>query len=99
MFRDNPFQIVGLTASAKEQARQASRIQAFFSLGKPLQFEDEVVFHGCRRNSNTAHHTLRKIEDARARLVLGIFWFTDRALVDDKLLELIANEDWKVALD
>ena len=56
---------------------------------KPLGFEDEVVFRGCRRNSKTAHHALRKIEDARARLVRGIFWFIDGALVDDKLLKLI----------
>lgn len=96
MLRDNPFQVVGLLASAaeKERQHQASRIRAFLEVGKPLSFEEEILFHGCRRNSITASRALKDLQDARLRLRGGVFWFTDSGLVDDKLLELIAAQDW-----
>ena len=69
MLRDNPFQVVGLLASAaeKERQHQASRIRAFLEVGKPLSFEEEILFHGCRRNSTTAGRALKDHQDARLR--------------------------------
>lgn len=100
MLLDNLFQVMGLLASASERQRQhrASQIRAFLEVGKPLSFEGEILFEGCRRNSGTAERALRDLQDARIRLSRGIFWFTDGGVVDDQLLAMISSQDWISAL-
>ena len=60
MILDNPFHILGLLAdcSTLEKTRREARAKAYLSVGKPLVFQDDLYFEGCRRNQATIERAL-----------------------------------------
>ena len=55
MILNNPFHILGLVANSDkhEETRRQSQIKRYLEVGKPLSFQDDLYFPGCRRNAIT----------------------------------------------
>ena len=85
MLLDNPFHIIGLPAdcSAKELTSRESRIRAYVEVGKPLLFDDDLLFPRCKRNAGTVKVASAALQDSGQRLKAGFFWFTRSGLLDD----------------
>ena len=85
MLLDNPFHILGLPAdcSAKELTQRESRIRAYVEVGKPLLFEEDLLFPKCKRNSGATKVASTMLQDSGQRLKAGLFWFTRTGLIDD----------------
>ena len=78
MLLDNPFHVLGLPAdcSAKELTQRESRIRAYVEVGKPLLFEEDLLFPKCKRNSGATKAASTMLQDSGQRLKAGLFWFT-----------------------
>ncbi|MDE2835816.1 MAG: hypothetical protein OXM02_15055 [Bacteroidota bacterium] len=100
MILNNPFHILGLAANCgkRAEARRESQIKRYLEVGKPLIFENDLYFPGCRRNEITANRALTVIQDGRSRIGPGLFWFTQGGKTDDKCLNLLHEGDWRGAL-
>ena len=85
MLLDNPFHVLGLPAdcSAKELTQRESRIRAYVEVGKPLLFDEDLLFPKCKRNAGTVNLARTALQDAGQRLKAGLFWFTRSGLLDD----------------
>lgn len=85
MLLDNPFHVLGLPAdcTAKELTQRESRIRAYVEVGKPLLFDDDLLFPKCKRNAGTVNVASTALQDGGQRLKAGMFWFTRSGLLDD----------------
>ena len=99
MILDNPFHVLGLTAncSAREKARRESRINAYLSVDKPLVFENDLYFSGCRRNEGTVKRAIDALHDARDRIGFGLFWFVNQNDADERGLRHLYSRDLTAA--
>ena len=77
MILDNPFHVLGLPAdcSVREKARREAQVKAYLRVGRPLVFEDDLYFEGCRRNEITVKRALSALNGDRDRIGCGLFWF------------------------
>ena len=73
MLLDNPFHVLGLPAdcTAKELTQRESRIRAYLEVGKPLAFDDDLLFPKCKRNSGTVKVASTALQDAGQRIKAG----------------------------
>ncbi len=78
MILDNPFHVLGLPAdcTVREKARREAQVKAFLRVRRPLVFEDDLYFEGCRRNEITVMRALSALIDVPDRIGFGLFWFT-----------------------
>ena len=100
MILDNPFHVLGLLGDcgAGEKVRRESRIKAYLGVGKPLVFQDDLYFQGCRRNQATVDRALSQLPDARDRIGYGLFWFTEGGVLDGHALPKLRQGDLQGAL-
>ena len=93
MILNNPFHVLGLPGDcrARELTARESRIKAYLSVGKPLRFEDDLFFPGCRRNATTTALASRSLQDTRQRVQWGLFWFTRSGILDDQAMRLVSS--------
>lgn len=101
MILDNPFHILGLLADCgtREKMQREARAKAYLSVGKPLVFQDDLYFEGCRRNWATIERALTKLHDARDRIGYGLFWFTGGGVLDGHALPQLRHGRLLLALD
>ncbi|MCY3677490.1 MAG: hypothetical protein OXH66_07795 [Gemmatimonadetes bacterium] len=101
MILDNPFHVLGLLADASvpQRAGREGQIKAFLRAGRPLEFDDDLFFPGCRRNQGTVDRTLRDLHDAKDRIRFGLFWFTGSGgVLDDHALRVLRGGDLQGAI-
>ena len=101
MILDNPFHVLGLLADASvpERAGREGQIKAFLRAGRPLEFDDDLFFPGCRRNQGTVDRALRDLHDAKDRIRFGLFWFTGSGgVLDDHALRVLRGGDLQGAI-
>lgn len=100
MILNNPFHTLGLVAncSKREETRRGSQIKRYLEVGKPLVFQDDLYFPGCRRNAITVESALTGIQDARDRIGPGLFWFTRGASIDESAIGMLHSGDLHGAL-
>lgn len=101
MILDNPFHVLGLLADASvpERAGREGQIAAFLRGGRPLEFDDDLYFPGCRRNQGTVDRALRDLYDAKDRIRFGLFWFTRSfGVLDDDALRVLRGGDLQGAI-
>ena len=101
MILDNPFHILGLLADCGtlEKTRREARAKAYLRVGKPLVFQKDLYFQGCRRNQATIEQALSKLHDARDRIGYGLFWFTGGGVLDGHALPQLRHGKLLAALD
>ena len=101
MILDNPFHILGLIANCgtREKAGREAQIKRFLEVRKPLVFQDDLYFRGCRRNEVTVARSLAALHDGRDRIGPGLFWFTRGSVLDDHGLRLLIDGDLSGALE
>lgn len=94
MLLDNPFHVLGLPAdcTAKELTQRESRIRAYVEVGKPLLFDEDLLFPKCKRNAGTVSVASTALQDAGQRLKAGMFWFTRSGLLDDAGFDILSAE-------
>ena len=95
MILDNPFHVLGLLADCRpgEKTRREARTRAYLRIGKPLVFQDDLYFQGCRRNHTTIERALSQLNDARDRIGYGLFWFTEGGVLDGHALPKLRQGD------
>ena len=100
MLLDNPFHVLGLPAdcTAKELTQRESRIRAYLEVGKPLAFDDDLLFPKCKRNSGTVKVASTALQDAGQRIKAGLFWLTRSGLLDDAGFDVLKKEGPLAAL-
>ena len=100
MILNNPFHVLGLVAncSKREETQRGSQIKRYLEVGKPLVFQDDLYFPGCRRNAIAVDHASTRIQDARDRIGPGLFWFTRGDSIDEKGLCKLRSGDLHGAL-
>ena len=101
MILDNPFHVLGLLADASvpERAGREGQIKAFLRAGRPLEFDDDLFFPGCRRNQGTVDRALRDLHDAKDRIRFGLLWFTGSGgVLDDHALRVLRGGDLQGAI-
>ena len=100
MILDNPFHILGLLADcgARGKARREARTKAYLRVGRPLVFQEDLYFQGCRRNQATIERALSQLTDARDRIGYGLFWFTEGCVLDGHALPKLRQGDLQGAL-
>ena len=78
MLLTNPFHLLGLPAdaTAKERSERESRIRAYLEVGKPLEFGEQDVVLGAKRNAGNVNQAIKSMQAADARMGSGFFWFT-----------------------
>ena len=101
MILDNPFHVVGLIANCgtRDKAAREAQIKRYLEVRKPLIFQDDLYFQGCRRNAGTVARALAALHDARDRIGPGLFWFTRGSVLDDHGLQLLIDGDLSGALE
>ena len=101
MILDNPFHILGLLADCGtlEKTQREARAKAYLRVGKPLVFQNDLYFQGCRRNQATIERALSKLHDARDRIGYGLFWFTGGGVLDGHALPQLRHGNLLPALD
>lgn len=100
MLLDNPFHVLGLPAdcTAKELTQRESRIRAYLEVGKPLAFDEDLLFPKCKRNSGTVKVASTALQDAGQRIKSGLFWLTRSGLLDDAGFDVLNKEGPLAAL-
>ena len=101
MILDNPFHVLGLLADASVRTRagREGQIKAFLRAGRPLDFEEDLCFPGCRRNQGTVDRALSDLHDAKDRIRFGLFWFTSSGgILDDHALRVLGDGDLQGAI-
>ena len=95
MILDNPFHVLGLIANCgtREKAGREAQIKRYLEVRKPLVFQDDLYFQGCRRNEVTVARSLAALHDARDRIGPGLFWFTRGSVLDDYGLRQLIDGD------
>lgn len=93
MLLTNPFHLLGLPAdaTAKERSERESRIRAYLEVGKPLEFGEQDVVLGAKRNAGNVQKALKAMQAADARMRSGFFWFTRSGMLDEQALGLLAE--------
>ena len=93
MLLTNPFHLLGLPAdaTAKERSERESRIRAYLEVGKPLEFGEQDVVLGAKRNAGNVQKALKTMQAADARMGSGFFWFTRSGMLDEQALGLLAE--------
>ena len=93
MLLTNPFHVLGLPAdaTAKERSERESRIRAYLEVGKPLEFGEQDVVLGAKRNAGNVQKALKSMQAADARMGSGFFWFTRSGMIDEQVLGLLAE--------
>lgn len=93
MLLSNPFHLLGLPAdaTAKERSERESRIRAYLEVGKPLEFGEQDVVLGAKRNAGNVQKALKAMQAADARMGSGFFWFTRSGMLDEQALGLLAE--------
>ena len=101
MILNNPFHILGLLADCGtlEKTQREARAKAYLGVGKPLVFQNDLYFQGCRRNQATIERALAKLHNARDRIGYGLFWFTGRGVLDGHALAQLRQGNLLPALD
>jgi len=101
MILDNPFHVVGLIANCgtRDKSAREAQIKRYLEVRKPLVFQDDLYFRGCRRNAGTVDRALTALHDARDRIGHGLFWFTRDSVLDDHGLRLLIHGDLSGALE
>lgn len=101
MILNNPFHVLGLIAncSKREETSRGSQIKRYLEVGRPLKFENDLYFPGCRRNETTIKRAFSAIQDARDRIGPGLFWFTAGNLIDEFALNSLRSGDLLGALE
>lgn len=101
MILDNPFHVVGLIANCgiRDKSAREAQIRRYLEVRKPLVFQDDLYFRGCRRNAGTVARALTALHDARDRIGPGLFWFTRDSVLDDHGLRLLIDGDLSGALE
>ena len=101
MILNNPFHVLGLIAncSKREETSRGSQIKRYLEVGRPLEFENDLYFPGCRRNETTIKRAFSAIQDARDRIGPGLFWFTAGNLIDEFALNSLRSGDLLGALE
>ena len=94
MLLTNPFHLLGLPAdaTAKERSERESRIRAYLEVGKPLEFGEQDVVLGAKRNAGNVQQALKSMQAADARMGSGFFWFTRSGMLDEQALGLLAED-------
>lgn len=94
MLLDNLFHVLGLPAdcTAKELTQRESRIRAYVEVGKPLLFDDDLLFPNCKRNAGTVKVASTALQDGGQRLKAGLFWFTRSGLLDDAGFDILGTK-------
>jgi hypothetical protein len=94
MLLTNPFHLLGLPAdaTAKERSERESRIRAYLQVGKPLEFGEQDVVLGAKRNAGNVQKALKAMQAADARMESGFFWFTRSGMLDEQALGLLAED-------
>jgi len=101
MILDNPFHVLGLLADASvpERSGREGQIKAFLRAGRPLEFDDDLFYPGCRRNQGTVDRALRDLHAAKDRIRFGLFWFTGSGgVLDDHALRVLRGGDLQGAI-
>ncbi len=101
MILDNPFHVLGLLADASvpERSGREGQIKAFLRAGRPLEFDDDLFYPGCRRNQGTVDRALRDLHHAKDRIRFGLFWFTGSGgVLDDHALRVLRGGDLQGAI-
>lgn len=101
MILDNPFHVLGLLADAsvRERAGREGQIKAFLRAGRPLVFDDDLYFPGCRRNQGTVDRALYDLHDAKDRIRFGLFWFTGSCgVLDQHAFRVLRSGDLQGAI-
>ena len=101
MILDNPFHVVGLIANCgtRDKTARETQIKRYLEVRKPLVFQDDLYFRGCRRNEGTVARALGALHVARDRIGPGLFWFTRGSALDDHGLRLLVAGDLRGALE
>ena len=94
MLLTNPFHLLGLPAdaTAKERSERESRIRAYLEVGKPLEFGEQDVVLGAKRNAGNVNQAFKSMQAADARMGSGFFWFTRSGMLDEQALGLLAED-------
>lgn len=94
MLLTNPFHLLGLPAdaTAKERSERESRIRAYLEVGKPLEFGEQDVVLGAKRNAGNVNQAFKSMQAADARMGSGFFWFTRSGMLDEQVLGLLAED-------
>ena len=100
MILENPFHRLGLLADvdAKGFTKRTGRAKALLAAEMPLEFEPDLHFLGCMRNSKTIEVAERELQTALGKVQHGMFWFTASGVVDDMAIEHLRAGQFEQAL-
>ena len=100
MILENPFHRLGLLADvdAKGFTKRTGRAKALLAAEMPLEFEPDLHFLGCMRNSKTIEVAERELQTALGKVQHGMFWFTASGVVDDMAVDHLRAGQFEQAL-
>ena len=100
MILENPFHRLGLLADvdAKGFTKRTGRAKALLAAEMPLEFEPDLHFLGCMRNSKTIEVAERELQTALGKVQHGMFWFTASGVVDDMAIDHLRAGQFEQAL-
>lgn len=106
--RNNPYRTLGLFGNSKERElqRQLSKIRAYTTTGKAVNFDYDFPFFGeVVRSTEKVQEAASKIEQAKNKVHYALFWFLNSGHIDEAALNNLkdghiekATEIWKKTL-
>ncbi len=73
-------------------------VRALLAAEMPLEFQPDLVFIGCMRNSKSLEHAERELQTALGKVQHGILWFTSSGVVDEIALDQLRSGQFNEAL-
>lgn len=100
MILENPFHRLGLVADVdtKGFTKRLGRVKALLAAEMPLEFNPDLLFVGCMRNSITLELAERELQTALGKVQHGILWFTSSGVVDEIALDKLRMGQFDEAL-
>ena len=100
MILENPFHRLGLVADVdtKGFTKRLGRVKALLAAEMPLEFNPDLFFMGCMRNSKSLEHAERELQTALGKVQHGMMWFTSSGVVDEIALEHVRAGQFDDAL-